>query len=109
MMRDNYLYYDTGAPIYYETSDMLREVSYLISELLFIYRTSDMIQEGVLFDIGAPIYISDLRYDIGGVLFDIGAPIYISDLRYDIEGVLFDIGAPIYISDLRYDIGRCPI
>jgi len=26
------------------------------------------------------IYISDLRYDIGGVLFDIGAPIYISDL-----------------------------
>ena len=40
MMRDNYLYYDTGAPI----------------------------------------YISDLRYDIGGVLFDIGAPIYISDL-----------------------------
>ena len=48
--------------------------------------------EGVLFDIGAPIYISDLQYDIGGVLFDIGAPIYISDLQYDIGGV----GAPIY-------------
>jgi len=29
-----------------------------------------------IYDTGAPIFISDLRYDIGGVLFDIGAPIY---------------------------------
>jgi len=28
----------------------------MIQEFLFIYRTSDMILEGVLFDIGAPIY-----------------------------------------------------
>jgi len=33
---------------------------------------------------------------MGGVLFDIGALIYISDLRYDIGGVLYDL----FISDV---------
>ena len=54
-----------------------------------------------LYDTGAPIYISDLRYDIGGVLFDIGAPIYILDFRYDI-GVLFDIRPPIYYKNKKH-------
>ena len=44
---------------------------------------------GVLFDIGAPNYISDLQYDIGGVLFEIRLPIYY-------------IGCAIYKYDVLY-------
>ena len=47
------------------------------SKYRYCYQTSDIYNMGgVLFDIGAPIYISDLRYDIGGVLYDTRPPVY---------------------------------
>jgi len=33
---------------------------------------------------------------MGGVLFDIGAPIYISDLQHGMGGVVYDMRPPIY-------------